>query len=182
MNELNTRHGVQVSPSNGRQVAVLLLLLAIVAAVATAGSLVTFPNVDGWYAEVNKVDWTPPNAVFGPAWTVLYVLIAIAGWLVWRRGFIGHGEPNLAAGALTLYVVQLLLNAAWSPLFFGGYPAIGELGWWLAMIVILLLIVTVIALIGSVQRWSKLAGVLLLPYLLWLIFASTLNAGIIALN
>ena len=171
-----------VWPSMGRQIGAAVLFLAIVAAVAAIGSLSTMQHTEGWYTEVEKVAWSPPNAVFGPAWSLLYVLIALAGFLLWRAGFAGSGHRNRASGALTLYVVQLALNFAWTPIFFSGYPMIGEAAWWMALAVILTLIVFVVLLIGVARRSSKSAAWLLVPYLAWLIFASTLNAGIIALN
>jgi benzodiazapine receptor len=171
-----------IRPSTGRQVGAAVGFLGIVAAVAFLGSLATTPNTDGWYADVERVAWSPPNAVFGPAWTLLYFLIAVAGFLIWRAGFSGSAQKNRARGALVLFVIQLVLNFAWSPIFFAGYPMFGEPAWWLAMAVILVLIGFVIALIAVGRRSSKAAAWLLLPYLAWLIFASTLNAGIIYLN
>ncbi|NLA64371.1 MAG: tryptophan-rich sensory protein [Leucobacter sp.] len=169
-------------PALARQVVVLVALLITVAAIAVSGSRSTMQHTEGWYQDVEKVPWSPPNAVFGPAWSLLYVLIAVAGFLIWRSGHIGVGHANRARGTLWLYVVQLLLNFAWTPVFFSGYPMFGEVAWWAALAIMLVLIVTVIWLIAAATRWSKTAAVLLVPYLGWLIFASTLNAGIVALN
>lgn len=169
-------------PTVLRQIAVLLLLLFIVAAIAFFGSLATTPNVDGWYADATKVPWNPPNGVFAPAWTTLYVVIAIVGLLIWRAGYDEKADGNRARRTLTIYGLQLALNAAWTPIFFAGYPLIGEIAWWLALVVILALIATVVWLIASAAKWSKVAAWLLVPYLGWLIYASSLNAGIIALN
>lgn len=169
-------------PTVLRQIAVLVLLLAVVAAIAFLGSLATAPNVDGWYAEATKVAWNPPNWLFAPAWTTLYVVIAIVGFLIWRAGYGRDPDGNAARGTLTGYGIQLGLNAAWTPVFFAGYPLIGEAAWWAALVVIIALIAVVIWLIASARKWSKVAAWLLIPYAGWLIYAASLNAGIIALN
>lgn len=172
---------MRTEPPVGRRIAVGLGLLAAVAVVAVMGSLATIPNTDGWYAEVEKVPWDPPNAVFGPVWSVLYLLIAVVGWLIWRAGF-RPGWPNAARRPLLAYWVQLVLNALWTPVFFAGFPMIGAAAWWIALAVMLALIVSVVWLMLSAARWSRPAVWLLAPYLLWLLFASTLNIGVIALN
>ncbi|MGO2660653.1 TspO/MBR family protein [Mycetocola reblochoni] len=169
-------------PPLSRQIVVAVLLLAAVFAVASLGSLAAIGNTDGWYATVEKVPWNPPNSVFGPAWTVLYLLMAVAGYLVWRRGFRGRGSRNAATGTLVLFAAQLLANGLWTPVFFAGYPVAGVAAWWAAMGIMVVLIVLVVALIVVARRVSVAAAILLLPYLAWLLFASTLNAGIIALN
>ncbi|WP_082305459.1 TspO/MBR family protein [Leucobacter japonicus] len=168
-------------PALARQVLAAALFLIIVAAVAFGGSLASTDNVDGWYAGAEKVAWNPPNAVFGPTWTLLYALLALAGFLIWRSGF-REGEPNAARNALALFVTQLALNAMWTPAFFAGYPAIGPAAWWIAAVIIVALIVVVIALAVSARRWSRIAAWIMLPYLAWLCFATSLNIGIIVLN
>lgn len=162
-----------------RQVVVAGLLLVAVAAIAAGGSLATAPNVDGWYADADKVPWNPPGWVFGPAWTVLYLLIAISGFLIWRR--------VAAAGrawdrSLALFVGQLALNAAWTPVFFAGYPVMGEAAWWAALVIMAALIACVVVIIVREIRRARTAALLFVPYLAWLVFAATLNVGIIALN
>lgn len=168
-------------PSIGRQILVGAVLLAIVFAIAALGSLATTPNVDGWYADADKVPWNPPGWVFGPAWSVLYLLIAIAGFLLWRAGAV-RDDTSRSRAVLIVFGVQLALNAVWTPIFFAAYPLIGEAAWWIALVVILALIASILWLIVAGRRLSRAAAVLLVPYLLWVIFASTLNAGIIALN
>ena len=168
-------------PTTLRQVIVAIVFLLIVAAVAFGGSLASAGNTRGWYAEAAKVPWDPPNAVFGPVWSLLYALIALAGFLIWRSGF-RMGGPNAARSALTLFVVQMVLNSLWSPVFFAGYPVFGAAAWWIAAVIIIALILVVVALAISAVRWSRIASGIMVPYLLWLIFASTLNIGIIALN
>ena len=168
-------------PSAPRQISVGVGLLVVVFLIAFLGSLATAPNTDGWYAEAAKVPWNPPNAVFAPVWSVLYVLIALAGFLLWRSGY-RAGRSNAAARTLWIYVVQLALNGIWTPIFFAGYPLIGRTAWWLALFVILALIACVVWLgVTSVKR-SRVAAWIMVPYLLWLAYASTLNAGIIVLN
>ncbi|MBK0419029.1 tryptophan-rich sensory protein [Leucobacter sp. CSA1] len=172
---------VETRPPVAKQIAVGLGLLAVVALIAFLGSLATMPNTEGWYARVEKVPWDPPNAVFGPVWSILYALIAVAGFLVWRAGYRG-GEPNAARGTLGIYAAQLVLNGLWTPIFFAGYPVVGEVAWWLALAVILALIACVVWLAISAAKWSRIAAWIMVPYLLWLAFATTLNAGIIVLN
>ncbi len=157
------------------------ILLAAVALIAFLGSLASASNVDGWYASAAKVPWDPPNSLFGPVWSALYLMIALAGWLIWRNGY-RENRPNAAGKQLRIYAMQLVFNALWTPVFFAGYPAIGEAAWWIALIIIVALIVSVIWLAGAAARWSRIAAWIMVPYLLWLLFATTLNIGIIALN
>lgn len=169
-------------PTVRRQLAVLIALLAAVAAIAFVGMRANAPNIDGWYAEAAKVTWNPPNWVFGPAWTALYFAIAVVGFLLWRAGYGQDEGRNGARGALMVYGVQLVLNAVWSPIFFAGYPLVGAAAWWGALVVIVALIGVVVWLVVLTARWSKPAVWLLIPYLGWLVFAASLNAGILALN
>lgn len=187
---------IRSTPTVARRVGIAALLLATVAVIAALGSLASSPSIDGWYATANKVAWSPPNWVFGPAWSILYLLIACAGYIIWRTGYAGHSTapvhsiagsvevagPNLARKQLGLYAAQLALNAMWTPIFFAGYPLVGRPAWWVALAVIAALIVTVVWLISSTVRLSPVAAWMLTPYLLWLLFAASLNAGIIALN
>jgi translocator protein len=113
----------------------------------------------------------PPDAVYGPVWTVLYTGMAVAGWRVWER----HGWAG-ARGALTTYGVQLALNCAWTPVFFGARQ-IGA-----GLVVILALDGAVFATILAFRRIDAVAAAILVPYLAWCLYATTLNAGILALN
>jgi translocator protein len=138
------------------------------AAAAAFGSLF---QPGAWYAALAKPSWTPPGWVFGPVWTLLYVAMAVAAWLVWReRGFSG------ARVALALFSGQLVLNALWSWLFF-GLQAPG-----LALLDILMLWFVLAATTIAFWRLRRLAGALLLPYLLWVGFAAALNFEIWRLN
>jgi benzodiazapine receptor len=122
---------------------------------------------DEWYRKLNKPPWNPPNSIFAPVWTVLYLMMAIAAWLVWQRfGLSGALLP------LGLFVLQLLLNAAWTWLFFGRYRPD------LALIDILVLWMILLGTLISFWSLVPLAGALLVPYLAWVSFASALNGSI----
>lgn len=113
----------------------LVAFLAISFAVAALGSIATVANVDGWYADAAKVPWTPPDVVFGPVWTVLYAAMSIAAWRVWLER-----ENADVRRPLALYVIQLVLNALWTPVFFGLYPLIGGAALWIAAAIIVALL------------------------------------------
>lgn len=155
----------RISP---RDLGVLAVFLLIAFAVAAFGSIVAVAQVDGWYASAPHVTWTPPNWAFGAVWSVLYTLIAVSGWLLWLRR---------ARTALILYVVQLAVNAVWAPVFFGAYPLIGGLALWIAVAIIVVLDLLVVATIATAWPVSRWAALLLLPYLAWILYASTLNWG-----
>ena len=124
-----------------------------------------------FYGGLVKPAWAPPGWIFGPVWTVLYILMGIAAWLVWRAA-----GWNGATGALSLFLVQLACNAAWSWLFFAwrrGALAFGE---------ILLLWVLIAATIAAFWRVRPLAGALLIPYLLWVTFATVLTYAVWRMN
>ena len=154
-----------------RQWFVLAGLLAASFLVAFVGGLASTRSVDGWYAGAAKPPWTPPNWLFGPVWTVLYTAMAVAAWLVWRRWGWEAAKP-----ALLLYAGQLALNAIWTPLFFGAEQL------WLGLAVIVALDVVLALTVLAFFRKSRLAGALLLPYLVWCLYATSLNAGVAALN
>jgi len=164
-------------PGTGRSILALVLFIAISFGVAAVGSLATFQNVDGWYADADKAFWTPPNLVFGPVWTVLYTLMSVAAWLVWRRP--PSPERRRALGA---YIAQLALNAVWTPVFFGLYPSIGSPALWIALVIIVAL--DVMVLVTMLRFWPvrRLAAVLLIPYWAWVLYATTLNAALAVLN
>ncbi|MBI5162024.1 MAG: tryptophan-rich sensory protein [Micrococcales bacterium] len=168
-----------VAPSPVRSALVLLAFLAISYAVAAVGGLATFGNVDGWYAEADTASWTPPNAVFGPVWTVLYALMSVAAWLVWHRRGV---NPAAVRTALLAYVAQLVLNAVWTPVFFGLYPAVGAPALWVALAIIAAL--DVMVLVTMLRFWPvrRVAAVLLIPYWAWVLYATTLNLALAALN
>jgi translocator protein len=139
--------------------------LAAVAAVGYFGSQFR-PGV--WYESLDKPPWTPPDWVFGPVWTVLYVFIAIAGWLIFTR------VQTIVAGSL--WIVQLVLNGVWSWLFFGlQHPA-------LALADIALLLAATVALLIHLAPRQRTAFWLLLPYAVWVGYALSLNGAIVVLN
>jgi tryptophan-rich sensory protein len=144
----------------------LAVFLVIVAAAAFFGA--RFQPGD-WYEALQKPPLTPPDRVFPVAWSLLYLAIAVAGWLVWRAA------PRLTP-ALALWAAQLVLNALWSLLFFGlRRPG-------LALLEILVLLALVVGATLACFRVRALAGALLVPYALWVAFAAYLNAGILVLN
>ena len=126
-------------------------------------------NVNGWYVDADKAPWSPPNWLFGPVWTALYTAMAVAAWLVWRR----HSPESRPA--LVIYGIQLGLNLLWTPTFFSLYPLIGTAALWLAFAIILALIVAVTVTVVRFGPISRVAGLLLLPYITWIVFASSLN-------
>jgi translocator protein len=156
-------------PGLGRQIVALVVFLAASFLVAGLGALATAGSVDGWYTTADKAPWSPPNSVFGPVWTILYTAMAVAAWLVWRK------QAQDSRRALTAYAIQLALNLAWTPVFFGLYPAIGTAALWLALVIILALIAAVSVTVLYFGPMSRTAGLLLLPYITWLVFAATLN-------
>lgn len=124
-----------------------------------------------WYLQIQKPSWTPPGYLFGPVWSILYLSMGVAAWIVWRRaGFSG------ARLALTLFVVQLILNGMWSWIFFGMQKS------GLAFAEILVLWSMILATLLAFWRVSSISGMLLLPYLLWVSFAAVLNYTIWQLN
>ena len=152
------------------QAMVLGLFYLVCFLAAGLGSLFNMVSLGGWYPALVKPSWNPPSWLFGPVWTVLYAMMAVAGWLVWRRG--GPG----ARTALQLFAVQLALNVGWSAVFFGlQMPG-------LAFAEILALWVAIAATLRTSWRVSRPAGILLVPYLLWVSFAAVLNFAIWRLN
>lgn len=149
--------------SKQKQAIGLLGWLAVVFAVSALGALASI-NASGFYAEVIRPSWAPPGNVFGPVWSMLFLMMGISAWLVWRRGgFAVHGK------ALGVFLLQLVFNVLWSWLFFAWKTGGGAFA---DIIVLWVLILTTIILFWRVSRW---AAMLLVPYLLWVSFASLLN-------
>lgn len=130
----------------------------VAAAVGAAASV----DAPSFYAQLSKPAWAPPAGVFGPVWTVLYALMGVAAWLVWR-------SPGPKRAALTLFGAQLAANALWSWLFFAWHRGA------LAAVEILVLLALIVAMIVAFWRISRLAALLMVPYLLWVSFASVLT-------
>lgn len=160
----------QHAPSAPASLVGLAVFVAAVTAAALIGALANTGS-SSEYAALQQPSWAPPSWVFGPVWTILYALIAVSGWLVWRLG--GWRGARVE---LTVFAVQLLLNAVWSPLFFGA----GLRG--LAFVDICLLVVALVATIVLFARRSRWAAVLLVPYLAWVLFAAALNFAVWQLN
>lgn len=142
----------------------LLACVAICFAAAALGSMFTSSSVGGWYRTLAKPSWNPPDWVFGPVWSALYLMMAVSLWLAWRAR-----EREGAKRALASFAVQLALNVAWSALFFG----LKAPGW--AFVEILLLWAAIGATIALFRRISRAAAWLLVPYFLWVSFAACLN-------
>ena len=160
--------------STGASIVNLAVAVAVPVAAGFLVGLTTRDADPGWYDSLEKPSWNPPSAVFGPVWTTLYATMGLASWLVWRRWRQSEDERERAGamGALVLYAVQLVVNLAWSPVFF-GMQRIGA-----ALAVIVVLWGLIVATIDRFRRVSGLAALLLLPYLAWVSFATALNATI----
>ena len=157
-----------ISPNLSR----LAVCAGAVLLASAIGSFATVRAIPIWYKGLTKPSFNPPAWLFGPAWTVLYLMMAVAAWLVWKHGF-GSAGVNLALAA---FLVQLALNCLWSILFFGlRSPLAG-------MVEIVAMWLAILATIVLFFRVSVPAGVLLLPYIAWVSFAALLNAAILRLN
>lgn len=139
---------------------------------AGIGSVFTTPAIDSWYATLNKPVFSPPNWVFGPVWTLLYLLMGISLYFVW----IAKTEKKAKRHGITLFFIQLALNVLWSMLFFGLKLPIA------AFIGIVLLWLAIFLTIKNFLHISKFTGWLLIPYLAWVSFATVLNLSVVILN
>jgi len=149
----------------------LVLWVALSFCADLIGSRFTGPAVATWYGSVSRPAWAPPNFLFGPVWSALYLMMGIAAWLVWRKAGMS-GAP----GAMLLFGLQLIANAAWSAIFFGLHR------FDLAFVEILVLWVLILATMVAFWRLDARAGLLLLPYALWVSYAGALNLAIWRLN
>jgi translocator protein len=150
----------------------LVLSLSMCLGVGVLESLVTRPEITTWYASLAKPSWTPPALTFPVVWTLLYVLMGISFWMLWDR----TQSSAYRTRAMTWFLVQLALNALWSPVFFGWH------GTRSALIIIVALLVAIAATIVTASRVDRLAAWLLAPYLVWVAYATTINAGVVAMN
>ncbi|MBI4052629.1 MAG: tryptophan-rich sensory protein [Candidatus Diapherotrites archaeon] len=146
--------------------------IAICGLAGAVGSIFTFPAIASWYASINKPYFTPPNWVFGPVWTALFLLMGIALFLVWEKGF----QEKENKFAVKVFGAQLALNVLWSLLFFGLHNP------FLAMIEIVALWLAIAATTILFSRIDRRAALLLLPYLAWVSFAAFLNYSVWLLN
>jgi len=165
---MSTASAIPDGPNLMRSALGLTGWLAVTFAAAAMG---VFFQPGEWYVHLRKPSWNPPNQIFAPVWTALYTIMAVAAWLVWRRG--GFASQRTA---LSLFLLQLILNAFWSPLFFGLHrPG-------LAFADLLLLWFALLATIAAFWKTNGVAGAMLVPYLAWVSFAGTLNFAIWRLN
>jgi benzodiazapine receptor len=146
-----------------------LSLLLFFILVLGGGLLIGYATLPGeWYASLVKPPFNPPNWIFGPVWSLLYVLIAVAGWRTWQR------EP--AGAAMKIWGIQMVLNFLWSPTFFGA-RMMGP-----ALVVILLLLASIVLFISRVWNSDRLSAWIFVPYAAWVAFATLLNASLLWLN
>ncbi len=136
------------------------------------GSFFTFSSVNGWYTQIIKPVWTPPNWLFGPVWVTLYFLMGVALYLVWLEA----GKGRDVKKAVWFFYAQLFLNAIWTPIFFGLHNI------FLGLVDIVLLLIFVVWTMIEFRKINKMTFYLFIPYLLWLCLATSLNAGILFLN
>lgn len=147
----------------------VLSLLLFLVVVLGGGLTIGFLTAPGdWYAGLSKPSFNPPGWVFGPAWTALYILIAIAGWRVWRS--------DRGGLAMKLWWLQLALNFSWTPVFFSAHQIS------LALAIILVLLTIILSFIVASWRQDRAASLMFAPYAAWVAFAATLNGSILVLN
>lgn len=163
-------------PDSRRSWTALLAFLAAALAVGQLGGLVTAPAVREWYPTLDLPSWRPPDAAFPIVWTILYIAMAYAAWLVWQAAEMSGRGWEAAWLALSLYGIQLALNLAWSYLFFGlRSPGLGLLD-------VFPLAAVILAALIAFKEHSRLAAWLMAPYLAWVCFAAVLNFEIWARN
>lgn len=136
------------------------------------GSIITYESVNTWYTTINKPDFNPPDYVFAPVWTALYFLMGISLFLIWKEGL----SNKIVKSAFIVFLVQLVFNALWTVIFFGLHSIAGGL------IVILILWILILVCIIRFKKISVTASYLLIPYFIWVTFATILNFFILLLN
>lgn len=160
---------MQAIDTRKNQWLVLAGFILVPLAVGMIGGLATAPSIESWYRTIAKPDWTPPDWVFGPVWTILYIMMGVAAWLVWKT-------RDRVAPAMALFGVQLALNLAWSLLFFGARSP------GLALIEVVFLWTSVLLTMLAFFGRQSTAGWLFVPYLAWVSFAAMLNFAIWSMN
>jgi tryptophan-rich sensory protein len=149
---------------------VLATFLVATAAVIAFGSSVSSAHLTGWYAQSIRPEWDLPLWVRATVWELVGVLSALAAWLVWRER-----HTRVVTSALTLFVAQMVLHALWRPTFFALYPALGTTALWLALVVAVLLLLTVLTAVLEFRHVHRAASLLMLPCLVWVMYIITLN-------
>ncbi len=147
---------------------ILSLLILLTLGIGWLGSRATLPEITGWYANLTKPTFNPPNYLFGPVWSALYILMAESMWMVWKS--------NQSKLIKTFFVLMLICNALWSPVFFKYH----QIGW--ALVVLAFYLITLGAWVRCLYQENKTAAYLQSPHLLWVSFATILNASIYFLN
>jgi benzodiazapine receptor len=150
----------------------LIISILVCQGAGVIGSVFTSPAIPTWYASLEKPSFNPPNWIFAPVWTLLFLLMGISLYLIWERGL----ENKKVRTAIFIFSVQLALNIVWSVIFFGLQAPL------YAFVEIIILWLAILITIISFYKISKLAAFLLLPYILWVSFASILNFSIMILN
>ena len=145
----------------------VLLSIVVMQVLGGLGAAVTSGQITDWYANLRRPPGTPPNWIFGPVWITLYAMIGTAFAIIWHRGKPG----NLKNAAMLAFGVQLLLNLAWTPVFFGMHRML------IALVIICALWLTIVITIFLFRKLQPIAALLLVPYLIWVTYASYLNAG-----
>jgi translocator protein len=148
----------------------ILVCVLLCAGLGFASGFSTANEINGWYQNIQKPSWNPPNSIFGPVWTSLYILMGIAAGIVW------HSNDDRKNRALILFVLQFMFNLAWSFIFFSQHA----IGWAFAEILVMLFLI--IATTLSFYKIKPVAAYLMIPYILWVSFASCLNGAIWMLN
>lgn len=152
------------------------LFFAIIIFIQIVDSVSTMQTVTTWYATLAKPSFSPPNWLFGPVWTIFYVMIAVSGWLLWKD-FPNNYDEKIQEPAVFSYFLQLIFNALWSPLFFGLRQPKAAL-----VDIMLMLVFITLTLYYAYRSGNRVVAFLFVPYLLWVSFASALNLGIVLLN
>lgn len=150
----------------------VIVSIVICQSAGLIGSVFTSTAISSWYVTLNKPFFTPPNWLFAPVWITLYTLMGVAAFLVWQKGF----HDRQVKIAVSIFGVQLILNAFWSVAFFGLHSPLSGL------IVIIILWIAILATILKFFTISKTAGLLLIPYILWVSLAAALNGALVILN
>jgi tryptophan-rich sensory protein len=150
----------------------LIIAILICQMIGLIGAVFTSSSVSTWYVTLTKPSFNPPNWVFAPVWTTLYIMMGISVFLVWEQGL----EDQKVKMSLSIFGIQLILNLSWTIIFFGLKSTMGGL------VVIIILWFLILLTILHFYKLSKVAGIILLPYIMWVSFATVLNTAIVILN